>query len=102
MTPVFTVTDAPNAAASAVISDGLSRYNREQAGYWDSRPLAVLVSDADTTTAYRFLTWTSNPLGVESIATSRSAPRRTEGTSFHQMQSHPLTTLHAGHVIRTH
>ena len=48
MTPVITVTDAPSADAAAVIENGLARYNKEQAGYADSRPLAVLVSDPDT------------------------------------------------------
>ena len=43
---VLTLTDAPGADAIAAIEGGLSRYNREQAGYWDSRALAVLVSDA--------------------------------------------------------
>ena len=50
MTPVITVTDAPSAAAAAVIENGLARYNKAQAGYADSRPLAVLVSDPDTRT----------------------------------------------------
>jgi GNAT superfamily N-acetyltransferase len=45
---VLTVTDAPSAAASAVIEAGLNGFNRAQAGYWDSRPLGVLVSDAET------------------------------------------------------
>jgi GNAT superfamily N-acetyltransferase len=45
VTPTLTVTDAPSADARAVIMGGLNRYNREQAGYWDSRGLAVLVSD---------------------------------------------------------
>lgn len=48
MTPVITLTDAPSAAASAVIEEGLARYNEEKAGYRDSRALAVLVSDPDT------------------------------------------------------
>jgi GNAT superfamily N-acetyltransferase len=48
MTPVITVTDAPSAEASAIIENGLAGYNTEQAGYSDSRPLAVLVSDPDT------------------------------------------------------
>src|SRR5438552_7695837 len=41
----ITVTDVPGAAATMVIWGGLNRYNREKAGYWDSRTLAVLVSD---------------------------------------------------------
>ena len=40
VTPVVTVTDAP-----AVIERGLNRDNSEKAGYWDSRPMAVLVSN---------------------------------------------------------
>jgi hypothetical protein len=44
---VLTVTDAPSAAASAVIEAGLNGFNRVQAGHWDSRPLGVLVSDAE-------------------------------------------------------
>ena len=46
--PVLTVTDAPGAEAAAVIEKGLGAYNRAQAGYWDSKPLAVVVSDAET------------------------------------------------------
>jgi GNAT superfamily N-acetyltransferase len=46
MTPHFTLTDAPDPKAAAVIEDGLSGYNKAQAGYGDSRPLAVLISDA--------------------------------------------------------
>jgi GNAT superfamily N-acetyltransferase len=42
------LTDAPEAAARAVIEDGLSQYNVEQAGYRDWRPLAVLVKDPAT------------------------------------------------------
>jgi hypothetical protein len=45
---VLTLTGAPGADAIAEIESGLNLYNREQAGYWDSRALAVLVSDAGT------------------------------------------------------
>ena len=48
MKPVLTLTDAPDPTASAVIEAGLAGFNKEKAGYWDWRPLAVLVSDADT------------------------------------------------------
>jgi len=48
VTARLTVTDAPSAEAVAVIEHGLGDYNREQAGYWDSRPLAVLVRDPET------------------------------------------------------
>ena len=48
MTPVITVTDAPSDDAKAVIGNGLNRYNRDKAGYSDSRPLAVLVSDPES------------------------------------------------------
>jgi GNAT superfamily N-acetyltransferase len=44
----ITLTDAPDDGDSAVITDGLRAYNEAQAGYEDSRPLAVLVSDAET------------------------------------------------------
>lgn len=44
----ITVTDAPSADARTVIGSGLNRYNGEKAGYWDSRPLAVLVSDPES------------------------------------------------------
>jgi GNAT superfamily N-acetyltransferase len=46
--PILTLTDAPDAKVTAVIEDGLNRYNAEKAGYWDWRALAVLVSDSDT------------------------------------------------------
>ena len=48
MRPVLTLTDAPGPTASAVIEAGFGRFNEEKAGYRDWRPLAVLVSDADT------------------------------------------------------
>jgi GNAT superfamily N-acetyltransferase len=40
-----TVTDAPGSEAEWAIGAGLAAYNAEQAGYNDSRPLAVLVRD---------------------------------------------------------
>lgn len=48
MDPVLTLTDAPDAAALAVIDDGLRAFNREAAGYVDHRPLAVLLGDPAT------------------------------------------------------
>jgi GNAT superfamily N-acetyltransferase len=44
----ITSTDAPDDDERAVIADGLRAYNEAQAGYQDSRPLAVLVSDPET------------------------------------------------------
>jgi GNAT superfamily N-acetyltransferase len=44
----ITLTDAPNDDECAVIADGLRAYNEAQAGYSDSRVLAVLVSDPET------------------------------------------------------
>ncbi len=44
----ITVTDAPDDDGRAVIADGLRAYNEAQAGYYDSRPLAILVSDPET------------------------------------------------------
>src|ERR1041385_6310071 len=48
MRPVLTLTDAPDPTAAAAIEAGLGQFNEEKAGYKDWRPLAVLVSDADT------------------------------------------------------
>jgi len=48
MTPVITLTETPDAKATTVIEEGLNRYNREQAGYFDGRGLKVLVSDPET------------------------------------------------------
>ena len=48
MNPVVTLTDAPDREAARAIESGLARYNAEQAGIADSRPLAVLVSDPVT------------------------------------------------------
>jgi GNAT superfamily N-acetyltransferase len=42
------LTDAPHDNERAVIADGLRAYNEAQAGYSDSRALAVLVSDPET------------------------------------------------------
>ena len=44
----ITLTDAPDDGDSGVITDGLRAYNEAQAGYSDSRELAVLVRDPDT------------------------------------------------------
>jgi len=46
--PRVTLTDSPDAAAHEAIESGLARYNAEQAGLTDARPLAVLVTDATT------------------------------------------------------
>jgi GNAT superfamily N-acetyltransferase len=43
--PTIVVTDAPDAADTAVIADGLRDYNTSQAGYDDYRPLAVFVTN---------------------------------------------------------
>jgi GNAT superfamily N-acetyltransferase len=43
--PKIVLTDAPDAQDTAVIADGLAAYNESQAGYGDSRPLAVFVTD---------------------------------------------------------
>jgi len=46
--PVVTVTDAPDPRVETVIGNGLRRYNAQQSGIDDSRPLAVVVSDPET------------------------------------------------------
>ena len=43
--PNIVLTDAPDAADTAVIAEGLRAYNTSQAGYDDYRPLAVFVTD---------------------------------------------------------
>ena len=43
--PIILLTDAPDAADTAVIQEGLRAYNTSQAGYDDYRPLAVFVTD---------------------------------------------------------
>src|SRR5258708_34212426 len=39
------LTDAPDPGDTAVVQEGLRAYNTSQAGYDDSRPLAVFVTD---------------------------------------------------------
>jgi len=46
--PTIVVTDAPDAADTAVVNDGLHDYNTGKAGYDDHRPLAVFVTDPDS------------------------------------------------------
>ena len=46
--PLLAVTDAPGSEAEEVIEGGLAQFNEDNAGYRDSRRLAVLVSDPDT------------------------------------------------------
>jgi GNAT superfamily N-acetyltransferase len=41
------ISDTPDATIEEMIGEGLARFNEEQAGYSDGRPLAVLVSQAD-------------------------------------------------------
>jgi GNAT superfamily N-acetyltransferase len=43
--PKIVLTDAPDPADTAVIANELRAYNTEKAGYDDSRPLAVFVTD---------------------------------------------------------
>jgi GNAT superfamily N-acetyltransferase len=43
MDAILTLTDAPSAEQQRVIGSGLAKFNAEQAGYSDSRDLAVLV-----------------------------------------------------------
>jgi GNAT superfamily N-acetyltransferase len=45
---VLTITDQPTDNAEAIIEGGLDRYNVNQAGHSDSRPLAVLINDPVT------------------------------------------------------
>jgi GNAT superfamily N-acetyltransferase len=45
MDPILTLTDEPGEGVRAALSKGLDSHNREAAGYRDSRPLAVIVSD---------------------------------------------------------
>ncbi len=42
------LTDAPDNDGRAVIAGGLRAYNEAQAGYWDGRPLDILVRDPET------------------------------------------------------
>jgi GNAT superfamily N-acetyltransferase len=46
--PRVSVTDTPDPCVEKVVGEGLRRYNAEQSGIDDSRPLAVVVSDPDT------------------------------------------------------
>src|SRR5215469_18517500 len=43
--PELILTDNLDSEARQLIDDGLGDYNAEHAGYWDPRPLAVLVRD---------------------------------------------------------
>ena len=46
--PTLVLTDAPSADARLVIEDGLAQHGREQAGYWNARPLVVIIKDRAT------------------------------------------------------
>ena len=46
--PLVTVTDAPDPQEEDAIRVGLGRFNEEQTGIRDSRPLAVVVRDPET------------------------------------------------------
>jgi GNAT superfamily N-acetyltransferase len=41
----LSLTDSPDAKSEAAIDNGLARFNRDQAGYADARPLAVLIRE---------------------------------------------------------
>jgi len=44
----ITLTDVPHDDERAVTAEGLRAYNEAQAGYWDGRPLDILVRDPET------------------------------------------------------
>jgi GNAT superfamily N-acetyltransferase len=44
----ITLTEAPEADESVVITDGLRAYNEVQAGGWDGRPLAIFARHPET------------------------------------------------------
>lgn len=46
--PELILTDAPDARAEAAIEDGLTGYNKEQAGFANARALAVLLRHPET------------------------------------------------------
>ena len=46
--PRVIVTDTADARVESIVGEGLRRYNAEQSGIDDSRPLAVVVSDPET------------------------------------------------------
>ncbi len=46
--PIITLTDAPDPAAAAVISDGLNAFNDAVVGYADRVPLALIARDPDS------------------------------------------------------
>ena len=46
--PIVKLTDAPTAEEEHAIGSGLARFNEEQSGIRDSRPLAVVVHDPQT------------------------------------------------------
>lgn len=48
MEPILTLTDAPDEAAKAVISDALHVFNDAKSGGSDRRTLAILVADPET------------------------------------------------------
>jgi GNAT superfamily N-acetyltransferase len=54
--PIVTLTDAPTAEEEHVINSGLARFNEQQSGIMDSRPLAVVVRDPQTKQAVGGLT----------------------------------------------
>jgi hypothetical protein len=45
---IVTLTDAPTAEEEHAIGSGLARFNEQQSGIRDSRPLAVVVRDPQT------------------------------------------------------
>ena len=48
MTPVAMLTDAPTPEAERTIGEGLAGFSAAQAGYRDSRKLAIVVTDTET------------------------------------------------------
>jgi hypothetical protein len=68
--PILTVTDAPGTEAEEIIEGGLAQFNEDNAGYRDSRRLAVLVSDPDTQVVVGGLSGRTS-LGLLAISASR-------------------------------
>jgi hypothetical protein len=46
--PIVSLTDAPTAEEEHAVGSGLARFNEQQSGIRDSRPLAVVARDPQT------------------------------------------------------
>jgi hypothetical protein len=89
--PIVTLTDAPTAEEEHAVGSGLARFNEQQSGIRDSRPLAVVVRDPQT----------KQPVGGVLYTISFQAPGFYERHGYRVLGTVPCLPLGTSRVFMT-